>query len=140
MLLLNATGTHGEDQNDEVGTGTRSALTTEILESAYTHQQMASNKRIGVGPSKSTSASGPPGLSQFKNLSKAKAVIEKRKTKKAEAHLRDIGIRVVATVWMSDKNKLSQVSMISWAMGYQDLTSDRLDKSGCRVSMSQLLG
>jgi hypothetical protein len=51
------------------------------------------------------------GLNQFKNLSKAKAVVDERKAKKAEVQLREVGIRVVATVWMSDKNKLTQVSL-----------------------------
>jgi hypothetical protein len=103
-LIIDAN--HAEDQN-HTGTSTRSALTTAILESAYTHQQNASGKRLGVVPLKSTSSS--LGLNQFKNLSKAKAIQDERKAKKAEAQLRDVGIKVVATIWMSDKNKLAQV-------------------------------
>jgi len=92
-LLLHPTDT-------EVTTSAWSTLATTIFESAYTHQQNASNKCLGVVPSKSGVSLG---LSQFKNLSKAKAVQDERKAKKAEAQLRDVGIRVVATIWMSNK-------------------------------------
>jgi hypothetical protein len=100
ILLLHAADT-------EIMTSARSTIATTILESAYSHQQNASNKHLGVMPSKPSTSLG---LSQFKNLSKAKAVQDERKAKKAEAQLRDVGIRVVATIWMSDKNKLTQVS------------------------------
>jgi hypothetical protein len=49
------------------------------------------------------------GLHQFKNLDKAKTILAERKIKKAEAQMLDSGIRVVATVWTADKNKLKQV-------------------------------
>ena len=100
MLLLHTADT-------EIMTSARSTLTTSILESAYIHQQNATDKHLGVMPSKPGASLG---LSQFKNLSKAKAIQDERKAKKAEAQLRDVGIRVVATIWMSNKNKLTQVS------------------------------
>lgn len=96
-----------EDQ-DDTQVASRSALTTTILESAYIHQQKASTNRLGVPKTTSTSLLG---LNQFKNLSKAKAIQDERKAKKVEVQLRDVGIRVVATIWKSDKNKLTQVSM-----------------------------
>lgn len=101
-----------EDQNrDENQVATRSTLATTILESAYNHQQKASTNRLGIP--KTTTNTGLQGLNQFKNLSKAKAIQDERKAKKAEVQLRDVGIRVVATIWKSDsdKNKLTQVSM-----------------------------
>ena len=105
-LLLDAAHTEAQSH---IGTTAQSALTTMILGSASTHQQNASSRRIGVGPPKVTSTS--LGLGRFKNLSKAKAVQDERKAKKAEVQLQDVGIRVVATIWMSDKNKLTQVSL-----------------------------
>jgi hypothetical protein len=93
---------------------TQSALTTRILESAYVHQQKASTSRLGTGLPKTTHTTGSQlGLNQFKNLSKAKAIQDERKAKKAEVQLKEVGIRVVATIWKSDnvKNKLTQVSM-----------------------------
>ena len=134
-LLLDATRTEAQSH---IGTVTQSALTTTILGSACTHQQNASSRRLGVGPPKVTSTTSL-GLGQFKNLSKAKAVQDERKAKKAEVQLRDVGIRVVATVWMSDKNKLTQVSLIQQELlaSSYDRNIGRLDKSGCRASMSQ---
>ena len=84
-----------------------------ILESAVIHQHHASDKRIGhgVGLLKSTGLTAGPGLSQFRNLAKAKAVQEERKAKKVEAQLKDVGIKIVATVWMADGNKLTPVSL-----------------------------
>ena len=105
------TTAHAENQ-DETQVATRSDLTTTILESAYDHQQKASTNRlgVGVGPPKTTRTS-LLGLNQFKNLSKAKAILDERKAKKVEVQLKDVGIKVVATIWRSDKNKLTQVSM-----------------------------
>jgi len=48
---------------------------------AYGHQQNASDKCLGVGPSKP----GTGGLSQFKNISKAKVIMDERRAKKVEA-------------------------------------------------------
>lgn len=110
LFLTSAhTMTDSEDQNN-TQVATRSTLSTTILESAYVHQQKASSNRLGVPKTAITSQLG---LHQFKNLSKAKAVLDERKAKKAEVQLRDVGIRVVATIWKSDtdKNKLTQVSM-----------------------------
>lgn len=101
--LLLAANRFTENENDVGTSSTWSALATTILGSAYTYQQNASYKRLGVRPSKSTGTS--LGLNQFKNLSKAKAIQEERKTKKAEVQLKDVGIKVVATIWMSDKKK-----------------------------------
>ena len=138
-LLLNAVNT--ENENDvETTSSTRSALATTILKSAYTYQQNASDKRLGVGPPKSATSS--LGLSQFKNLMKAKAVQDERKLKKAEMQLKGVGIKIVATIWMSDnlKNKLTQVSRRPRDVKtHIVLHFDRLDKSGCLVSMRQLL-
>ena len=106
-LLLNPT----REAQINNGANTRTALASAILESAATHQHHASDKRISVGPSKSTGLTVGPGLSQFRNLVKAKAVQEERKAKKAEAQLKDVGIKIVATVWMADGNKLTQVSI-----------------------------
>jgi hypothetical protein len=105
-LLLNNTCVEDDDTSET--SNTRSALATTVLESASTYQSKASDKRLGVGPSKTTKSTAT-GLHQFKNLDKAKAVMAERKVKKAEAQLLDSGIRVVATVWMTDKNKLRQV-------------------------------
>ena len=86
-----------EDQNrDENQVATWSTLATTILESAYNHQQKASTNRLGIP--KTTTNTGLQGLNQFKNLSKAKAIQDERKAKKAEVQLRDVGIRVVATI------------------------------------------
>jgi hypothetical protein len=107
-LLLNPAR---EAQIDD-GASTRTALASTILESAATYQHYASDKRIGVGPSKSTGLTGTgAGLTQFRNLAKAKAVQEERKARKAEVQLKDVGIKIVATVWMADGNKLTQVSI-----------------------------
>lgn len=96
------------------GSSTRSALAMTILESASTYQAGASDRRIGVGPSSDnvTGKSKSMGLYKFKNLEKAKTVQAERKTKKAEARLIDSGIRVAATVWATEKNKLRQVSIL----------------------------
>jgi hypothetical protein len=107
-LLLNPTH---EAQIDE-GASTRTALASAILESAATHHHHASDKRIGAGPSKLTGLTTGSGLSQFRNLSKARAIQEERKAKKAEAQRKDVGIKIVATVWMADGNKLTQVSIM----------------------------
>ena len=100
VLLLNAA-------DPEITTSAQSTLATTILKSAYAHQPSASDKHLGVVPSKSDANLGS---SQFKNLLKAKAIVDERKAKKAEAQLKDVGIRVVAMIWMSDKNKLTKVS------------------------------
>jgi hypothetical protein len=133
-LLLHTTDT-------EITTSAQSTLATTILESAYTHQQNASNKCLGVMPSKSGISLG---LNQFKNLSKVKAVQDERKAKKAEAQLRDVGIRVVAMIWMSDKNKLTQVSgdtlRKSLPSSHKQKILIRWDKFRYLVSTSQQLG
>lgn len=112
---------HAVDDNDDIiqaetagsrtdCTVTRSALATTILESASIYQAGASDRRIGVGPSKNAkSMAAPTGLHKFKNLDKAKSIQAERKSKKADARLLDSGIRVAATVWATDKNKLKQV-------------------------------
>lgn len=87
---------------------TRSALATTILESTSIYQAGASDRRIGVGPSKNVT-SKTMGLHQFKNLEKVKTIMSERKSKKAEARLLDTGIRVVATVWATENNKFRQV-------------------------------
>lgn len=123
----------------EIMTSAWSTIATTILESAYSHQQNASDKHLGVTPSKPGTSLG---LSQFKNLSKAKAIQDERKAKKAEAQLRDVGIRVVAMIWMSDKNKLTQVSgdtLKNTTFFSQMKISIRWDKFRYLVSMSQQL-
>lgn len=122
--------THAEEDNDtfQVGTtgstSTRSTLATTVLELASTYQAGASDRRIGVGPSKTTGIkSVATGLHQFKNLEKAKTIQAERKSKKAEARLLDSGIRVAATVWVTEKNRLRQVRYSislesrSWLLG-----------------------
>ena len=138
-LLLKAVNT--ENKNDiEITSSTQSALATTILKSAYTYQQNASDKRLGVGPPKSATSS--LGLNQFKNLSKARAIQDERKLKKAEVQLKGVGIKVIATIWMSDnlKNKLTKVSHRPRDMKIPTILHfHRLDKSRCLVSMRQLL-
>jgi hypothetical protein len=119
-LIMNQNNTQAEEDNDivhwppEVGTAaaggssTRSDIATNILECASTYQAGASDRRIGVGPSKNAK-SKTLGLHQFKNLGKATAIQAERKSKKAEARLLDLGIRVAGTVWVTEKNKLRQV-------------------------------
>ncbi|KAF8801851.1 hypothetical protein BYT27DRAFT_7215749 [Phlegmacium glaucopus] len=76
-----------------------------------TKANSTSDKRLGVGPSRTTKNTAT-GLHQFKNLDKAKVIIAERKTKKIEAQMLNSGIRVVATVWMTDKHKLKQIGQI----------------------------
>ena len=88
---------------------TQSDLATSILKSAYGHQQNALDKHLGVGPSKS----GTDGLNQFKNLSKAKAILDERRAKKVEAQLKQDGIKVVATQGARKNNIQKNILKIS---------------------------
>ena len=89
------------------------SLASAILSSASSHQQNASNVRFGVGLAKSvtqtvTGSSKP--TSEFRNLSKANAVIKERKAKKAEIALKDKGIKISVQVWIShDNDKMKRV-------------------------------
>ena len=107
-LLVEKTHAEEDSHGDTVQVETRSALAMTVLESASIYQAKASDKRLGVGPSKNTKTT-VTGLHQFKNLDKVKTILAERRSKKAEAQLSDLGIRVVATVWVADKNKLKQV-------------------------------
>ena len=106
---------HGDSETAASASGgSLSTLAMNVLESASKYQAGASNRRIASGPSSSKNAkSSAMGLHQFKNLGKAKNIQAERKSKKAEARLLDSGIRVAATLWMTDKNKLRQVRSYS---------------------------
>ena len=125
IMTMTQNNTQAEEDDDVVqvgttaasGSSTRSALAMTILDSASTYQAGASDRRIGVGPSKNAK-SKTTGLHQFKNIEKAKSIQAERKIKKAEARLIDSGIRVAATVWATEKNKLRQVRIEELVTAY----------------------
>jgi hypothetical protein len=103
----------GPDERDKDSAS--GSLASAVLSSASHHQQNASNVRFGVGLAKSVTQAGSSfkPTSNFRNLSKANAVIKERKAKKAEIALKDKGIKITVQVWISDDNdKMKRVRLL----------------------------
>lgn len=83
---------------------TISTMAERVINSARAFQPEASGPRFAQPPEINARA----GLS-LKNLGKAAQVKLERKQKTQEAKLLDSGIRVSATLWQSNNNKITQV-------------------------------
>ena len=65
-------------------TGSLSSTTTSVLAEAVSHQESASDSRLGVQVRRGPHKPEPTGLPRFKNLSKSSSILAERKGKKAD--------------------------------------------------------